>query len=278
MPKVSVIIPTHNRSSFLIEAVESVLAQDLPDYELIVVDDGSTDDTNMTMEPFAGKLTYTYQKNRGVSSARNLGLKLAGGRYIAFLDSDDLWHKKKLSRQIACMEANPDLMICYTDEVWIRRGRRVNPRKKHAKYSGRMFERCLPLCIISPSSAMIRREVFDEIGLFDESLPACEDYDFWLRASCRFEIKFIDEKLIVKRGGHEGQLSNKFWGIDRFRVRALEKILGSGCLTKEQAGAATEELARKCTILASGLEKRGKLQEARIYKDLSANYMEKWRQ
>lgn len=272
MPKISAIIPTYNRSSFLTEAIRCVRGQDFHDYELIVVDDGSTDDTQRTIEPFAGKLTYIYQENRGVSSARNLGLRLANGRYVAFLDSDDLWLKNKLSKQISQMEARPDLMICYTDEVWIRRGKRVNPMKKHAKYSGWIFERCLPLCIISPSSAMMRRELFNEIGLFDENLPVCEDYDFWLRASCRFQIKFIDEKLIVKRGGHEGQLSEKFWGLDRFRVRAIEKILHAGCLSRRQAMAAAEELARKCSILARGFEKRGELQEARIYKELGARY------
>ena len=199
MPKVSVIIPTYNRLPMLKEAVDSVLAQDFEDFELIVVDDGSTDGTAEEIERY-GKRVHLLQhpENRGVSAARNKGILRARGKYIAFLDSDDLWVKGKLKIQVTFLNDNPHYSLCYTDEIWIRKGRRVNPKVKHAKYSGWIFERCLPLCTISPSSAMMRKTLFSKVGLFDESLPVCEDYDFWLRVSARFPIFFINRKLIIK--------------------------------------------------------------------------------
>ena len=123
------------------------------------------------------------------------------------------------------MEAFPKAMICYTEEVWVRNGVFVNPRKKHKKHSGWIFEKVLPLCLLSLSSALFRREVFEVVGSFDESMPACEDYDLGIRLAHKFPIHLIDLPLIVKRGGHADQLSRQFWGMDRFRVYALEKAL-----------------------------------------------------
>ena len=223
-PLVSVIIPTYNRADWLTEAIDSVLAQSYPSCELIIVDDGSTDRTRELIAGYKQPLHYLYQPNQGVSSARNLGIRSATGQYIALLDSDDLWLPQKVEQQVAIMEQCPELQLCHTEEIWIRRGVRVNPKKKHQKYGGYIFPYCLPLCVISPSSAMIRRSLFDEIGYFDETLPACEDYDLWLRITKTYPVYFIDTPLIVKRGGHEDQLSRKHWGIDRFRIQALEKI------------------------------------------------------
>ncbi|MBN2468637.1 MAG: glycosyltransferase [Deltaproteobacteria bacterium] len=270
-PIVSVIIPTFNRRDFVKEAIESVLRQDLPAHEVIVIDDGSTDDTEVIIR-YYDNVAYYCQENRGISRARNHGLSRARGEYIAFLDSDDLWMPNKLSEQLREMEKNPDLKVSYTDEVWIRNGVRVNPRKKHQKYSGWIFERCLPLCIISPSSVMLKREVFGTVGTFDENLPVCEDYDLWLRVSARFPILFIDQKLIVKRGGHEDQLSHRFWGNDRFRVQALVKSIQEGGLPERQKQAAIRELIRKSAILENGFRKRGNSGEADRYRCLIERY------
>ena len=266
-PLVSVIITTYNRREFVREAIESVQRQDFSDYEIIVVDDGSTDGTEEFLKEF-NTIHYFYQKNQGVSRARNQGLKLARGDYICFLDSDDLWLPRKLSIQTKVMRKNPEINVTYTDEIWIRRGKRVNPKKKHQKYSGWIFKHCLPLCIISPSSVMLRREIFEEVGYFDENLPVCEDYDLWLRLAARHPIFFIDEKLIVKRGGHNDQLSHRFWGNDRFRVKALEKIISDGILDKSQKNLAIQELIKKGTILEKGFRKRGKMEEADYYHEL----------
>jgi pentatricopeptide repeat protein len=205
------------------------------------------------------------QENSGVSRARNLGIRIARGRYLSFLDSDDLWLREKLETQVRFLDTNPHYAICYTDELWVRRGRLVNPKKVHAKYSGWIFDRCLPLCIISPSSAVMRREVLDAVGDFDEDLPVCEDYDLWLRIASRFPVFFIDKKLIVKRGGHADQLSNRSWGNDRYRVAALEKQLSQNHLKPHERTAALEMLRKKCLILANGCFKRGRIERGMKY-------------
>ena len=268
MPEVSVIIPTYNRKEMVQEAVESVLSQTYQDFELIVVDDGSEDGTReMIQREFPGLLTYLYQENQGVSRARNRGIETSRGKYIAFLDSDDLWLKKKLERQVQFMQQNPEAMICYTDEIWIRRGVRVNPKKKHAKHSGWIYPQCLPLCIISPSSVLMRRELLEEVGGFDPEFPVCEDYDLWLRVALRYPIHLIPEKLIVKRGGHPDQLSHRSWGNDIWRVRALLKILQKE-LPPSWRKLTVAELHRKCSILIGGFEKRGKHEEAAQYREI----------
>jgi len=272
MPMLSVVIPTYNRLPRVKDAVESVLKQTYRDFEFWVVDDGSTDGTGEALRAFGNKVKYIFQDSRGVSAARNLGARVSRGKYLAFLDSDDLWESKKLETQVRCMEANPQFPLCYTDEVWIRKGIRVNPRKRHAKYSGWIFEKCLPLCIISPSSALMKRSLFDEIGGFDETLPVCEDYDFWLRVTCRHPVLFIDKKLIVKRGGHADQLSTRSWGNDRYRVMALENLLRSQDLKAEEKRMASGELVRKCHILSQGFYKRGKGEEGRRYEELAKQY------
>jgi len=273
MPKVSVIIPTYNRLPMLKEAVRSVLAQDFEDFELIVVDDGSTDGTSEEMKQFGGRVkVIEHEENRGVSAARNRGVLHAKGKYIAFLDSDDMWVKGKLKIQVAFLNDNPHYPLCYTDEIWIRRGKRVNPMRKHSKYSGWILEKCLPLCIISPSSAMMRKNLFAKVGLFDEALPVCEDYDFWLRISSRFPIFFINKKLIIKRGGHSDQLSNRSWGNDRYRVIALEKLLSEPYLKPDERGMVLEEMKRKCQVLSKGFEKRGNELEARYYQEVMRRY------
>jgi glycosyltransferase involved in cell wall biosynthesis len=272
MPVVSVVIPTYNRLPKVKDAIESVLSQTYRDFEFWVVDDGSTDGTGEALRAFGNKIKYISQDNRGASAARNLGARVSRGKYLAFLDSDDLWEPDKLEIQVKCMEENPQFPLCYTDEIWIRKGIRVNPKKRHGKYSGWIFEKCLPLCIISPSSALMKRSLFVEIGGFDETLPVCEDYDFWLRVTCCYPVLFIDKKLIVKRGGHGDQLSTRSWGNDRYRVMALEKLLNSQNLKADESRMASEELARKCLILSRGFSKRGKGEEGRRYEELAKRY------
>ena len=273
MPKVSVIIPTYNRLPLLKEAVDSVLAQDFEDLELIVVDDGSTDGTPEEMKKYGGRVKlFQHPLNKGVSAARNKGVLHAKGKYIAFLDSDDLWVKGKLKIQVAFLDDNPPYPLCYTDEIWIRKGTRVNPMVKHAKYSGWIFEKCLPLCIISPSSAMMRKTLFRRVGLFDEALSVCEDYDFWLRVSVRFPIFFINRKLIVKRGGHPDQLSQRSWGNDRYRVIALEKLLSEPSIGPEERKMTLEEMRKKCQVLYKGFLKRGNEIEGRHYQEMMRRY------
>jgi len=272
MPKVSVIIPTYNRAHILREAIDSVLSQKYNNLELMVVDDGSTDETKEVVSWYIPRLTYIYQERQGVSAARNRGIDLARGNYLAFLDSDDLWLPNKLYLQMEFMENNPKALICYTEEIWIRRGVRVNPMKKHKKYSGMIFEHCLPLCTISPSSALITRSLLKEIGGFDEGLKVCEDYDLWLRISARYPIYLIDTPLIIKRGGHADQLSKKMNGQDHFRIKALVKLLKDNCLSPHQRELAWKELKRKCEIYGKGCIKRGREEEGEKILALAVKY------
>jgi len=272
MPAVSVIIPTYNRALMVKEAIESVLAQSYADRELIVVDDGSTDETKAVVSSFIPPLSYVYQEHQGVSAARNRGVVQARGEYLAFLDSDDLWLKDKLCRQMGFMKSHPEALICYTDEIWIRRGVRVNPMKKHSKYSGMIFPHCLPLCIISPSSALFARRLLDEVGMFDETLAVCEDYDLWLRIAARYPIYLIEAPLIVKRGGHADQLSRSRAGQDRFRIAALVKLLQGEPLSACQRELAVKELVKKCSIYANGCMKRGRYEEGEEILALAARY------
>ena len=272
MPAVSIVVPTYNRAERLRETLRSVFNQTCQDFELIVVDDGSTDDTQKVVNSFPRVQYISKQENHGVSRARNEGLALAKGRYICFLDSDDLWDEKKLQIQVQWMGDNPNCQVCYTDEIWIRKGVRVNQMNKHRKYSGDIFRHCLPLCIVSPSSAMLRAELFDEIGNFDESLPACEDYDLWLRIAEKYPFHFIEEPLIIKQGGHADQLSRKYWGMDRFRVAALQKLLDRNSLKGERLQLTRATLLEKCSVLIQGFVKRGKKEDELHYRALVEKY------
>lgn len=259
---VSIVITTYNRRAFLKEAVLSVLDQDYQDKEIIIIDDGSTDGSFEEVRKFP--LRYVWKQNGGISSARNMGIGVSNGEFIAFLDVDDLWKKGKLTKQVQTMIEN-QIDISYTDEIWIRNGERLNQRGRHRKYSGLIFERCLPLCIISPSSVVIKRNVFDEVGLFDEDLPVCEDYDMWLRITSRYPVLFIDKLFIIKRGGHQDQLSRAYEAIDRFRIQSLTKIIQSNTLSTKMRTAALNELKKKCRIYAMGAKKRGRFQESNAY-------------
>ncbi len=270
--KVSVVIPTFNRKDFVLEAIDSVVNQTVNPFEIIVVDDGSTDGTGELIKKKYPDIVYVYQENRGVSAARNNGIKIAKGDYIALLDSDDLWKKKKLEKHIDFIKQNPQFRVSQTDEVWIRNGRFVNPMKKHKKYGGFIFPQCLPLCIVSPSAVIIEKGVFDDYGFFDETMPACEDYDMWLRVSAFEPIGLLEEKLIVKRGGHNDQLSKAFIGMDRFRVYALEKIINNPELKNEYRILAVRELLKKCEILVKGYSKHGKSEVAQYFENLIEKY------
>jgi len=281
LPLVSAIVPVHNRAWCIRRSIESVLAQDYRPLELIVVDDGSTDDTPRLLGEIAREMTeyveskaggialrILRQDNRGVSAARNLGIRAARGPLIAFLDSDDEWLPQKTSRQTADLLAHPGMRVHQTGETWVRRGRRVNPPQRLRKRAGDLFEQSLDHCAISPSAAMLRREVFDEVGLFDETFPACEDYEMWLRITCRHEVGLLDEALIVKHGGHADQLSFTVEALDRHRIRAIVKILDSGALSAAQRDLAVRALETKCRIYAEGCRKRGREDEAEEVLDL----------
>lgn len=245
--KISVVIPTYNRALFLTRCIQSVLNQTVQADEIIVVDDGSTDDTKKILTQFP--ISYIYQNNKGVSSARNLGILNAKNDWIAFLDSDDCWDEKKLEFHVNAHQKNNELLASYTNEVWIRNDKRIE-LKTYQQKEHPTFLNSLHLCKIGASTFFCHKYIFDTIGLFDESLKACEDYDLWLRILEHYPIHFIDKKLTTKYAGHTNQLSFETQLMDTYRIQALEKHL-QGIHQK----AVIEELILKITILLKGAKK-----------------------
>jgi len=253
--RISVVIPSYNRRHTLERALHSVVEQTSPVDEVILVDDGSTDGSHHLVEARFPGVSIIRQPNRGVSAARNRGIEAAGYEWIALLDSDDCWLPHKVESIRNAGRHHPGQVLFHSDEIWMRNGRRVNPMHKHRKSGGWIFIRCLPLCAISPSATVMRRSTLLELGMFDESLPACEDYDLWLRLCHRYPVHYIDEPLIVKYGGHEDQLSRRHKAMDRFRVRALIGLLETAKLSAADRRAAVEELRTRLDILVAGARK-----------------------
>ncbi|MDP7047643.1 MAG: glycosyltransferase [SAR324 cluster bacterium] len=273
MPQVTVILPSWNRADWLKKSIDSVLEQTFRDFELIVVDDASTDSTQEILTSYSGKIrSITFSKNLGVSAARNAAVKNCDSEWIAFLDSDDFWHPHKLQKQIAQTVIRAECPIHFTDEIWIRNGVRVNPKKKHQKLEGWIFKPSLELCLMSPSTVLLRRELFDVHGLFDETLPICEDYDLWLRLTSQHQVALLNEKLMTRHGGHADQLSRSDWGVDRYRVQSIIKILKTEKLSPEDRSAAIVVLRKKCEIIINGFRKRGKLQEIERYEKIATQH------
>jgi glycosyltransferase involved in cell wall biosynthesis len=268
MPFVSVIIPTYNRKHLLQRAIDSVLQQTYADWELIVVDDASEDATG-ALDVFSGLISnLTYLRlpaHCGVSAVRNRGVGLARGEWICFLDSDDQWHKDKLKKQVAWHDANREYRLFQTREIWIRNNVRVNPPKTHEKIHGFQFKESLHRCMITPSSVMMEKALFLEAGGFNESLPACEDYDLWLRITCRYPVGLIDEPLLTRYGGHGDQLSSMIMGLDRFRIRSILDCIKGNMLSDDQCKYALAVLIKKALIVANGYKKRGKQDEYEHY-------------
>lgn len=254
---ISVVIPSYNRLPLLINAIESVLAQSSPVDEIIIVDDGSSDATADEIPRLFPQVNLITQANSGVSAARNTGIKAAKFDWIALLDSDDSWQTNKIEIIRRAQLENPEYALFHSNEIWIRNGVRVNAMNKHQKSGGWIFQQCLPLCVISPSAVVIKRELFDQIGLFDESLPACEDYDLWLRICHQHPVYYVDQPLISKYGGHADQLSRYYWGMDRFRIRAIKNLLSNPSLSKANRDAAEAMLRQKLEILLKGARKHG---------------------
>lgn len=259
----SVIIPTFNRRELCARAIESVLKQKEKDFELIVVDDGSEDETFEYLNEKYGdnaKISIYQIANSGVSVARNFAATKAKGKYLAFLDSDDEWLPKKLSVQKKYIIDKPSTVILHSDEIWIRNGKRVNQMKKHRKEGGDIFVRSLDLCLISPSAVVIKKELFDEFGGFDPEFIVCEDYDLWLKMTSKHHIDFIEEPLITKYGGHEDQLSRKYFAMDYWRVKSMYRLLKNGELSEVQAQKVVEKVLEKAQILMNGYKKHNNLE------------------
>ncbi|MBN1128545.1 MAG: glycosyltransferase family 2 protein [Chitinispirillaceae bacterium] len=264
MPLVSIIIPAFNRAHLLERAIRSVLNQTLYDFELVVVDDGSTDNTStlpLLVHPDP-RLRYLHlPENRGVSAARNAGVRATSASLLAFLDSDDEWMPLKLEKQVAWLHQNPAYPIVQTREYWIRNNKRVNPPKTHEKFQGDLFSASLERCMITPSSVLLTRSLFEETGGFNESFPACEDYDLWLKITCRYPVGLVGEYLLTRYGGHADQLSATVPVLDRFRIESLLNLLECGILTSVQAIQARTCLIKRLRIVCKGYHNHGNRKE-----------------
>ncbi|MBN2553498.1 MAG: glycosyltransferase family 2 protein [Spirochaetales bacterium] len=275
--RITAIVPTYNRLPMLREAVFSVLKQTHSSLELVVVDDGSDDGTAGWCRRLAtehpGSFRYLPLSHCGMpGKVRNAGARLARGEYLAFLDSDDLWKPDKLARQIAFFQEHPDIRICHTREIWQRGQKIVSQAGQRHGRSGTIFADALKKCIIGPSTVMMRRELFEELGGFREDLEIAEDYELWLRVTARCPVGYIDEPLVIKRGGHADQLSERYGQIEIFRIRALQLNLEAGTFRGEQRDLAARELVRKCRIYARGCEKRGRNGEAQSCLEIAQRY------
>jgi glycosyltransferase involved in cell wall biosynthesis len=263
--EVSVIIPTYNRRAMLLEAIDSVLAQSAQVFELIVIDDGSTDGSAEYLASLAETIRFERIDHRGPAAARNRGVAIARAPLVAFLDSDDLWAPMKLKRQLSFMRTNPGCAISQTGEIWIRNGRRVNPGMRHRKRAGDIFIDSLRTCLVSISAVIMRTDLFRASGGFDESMDAAEDYDLWLRILVDREIGLLDEPLVKRRGGHPDQTSATTPALDRFRILVLTKLLADDRLSTARRNSVVEVLEEKCRIYAGGLQRRGKIDLAKFY-------------
>ena len=266
MNTVSVVIPTYNRINFLFRAIDSVLKQTYPIHQIIVVDNNSTDNTSEILRNKYPKIEILFEQEKGVSFARNKGIKFSKSDWIALLDSDDAWKPEKIEKQLFLYEnSNKDLRVIHTDELWYKDKVLVNQKNKHIKSGGDIFEKSVKLCCISPSSALLRSDLFKDIGYFDESFPTCEDYDFWLRVTAREKILFLDKPLTIKFGGHDDQLSKKYWGMDRFRVKALEKLILNHKLNYHQKKIVLSSLITRLEIIINGAKKRNNQKIEKIF-------------
>ncbi|OUR96784.1 hypothetical protein A9Q84_10610 [Halobacteriovorax marinus] len=259
--KVNIIVPTFNRAEILPRAIESILSQTYKNFDLTIVDDGSTDNTYQVVKKYLelDHVRYVRTDNRGVSAARNMGVSLSSGDYVSFLDSDDLWHADKLELQMNFLKENTHIECVHGEEIWVRNGKRVNKKKVHQKFGGDIFKECLPLCFISPSTVIISRSVFEEINGFDEEFVVCEDYDLWLKISSLYEVGFIETPIMTKFGGHADQLSTKYFAMDYFRVKSLANILEIRELSLTQREQVIENILKKSEILLKGYKKHNNL-------------------
>ncbi len=275
---VSVVIPTYNRAKFLERAIFSVEKQTVRCLEIIVVDDGSTDNSADILKNLQLSLSTQIKiyngVNKGPAAARNYGIEKTSGEYIAFLDSDDHWNKKKIAMQYDALCKNPQFSISHTKERWLRRGEHLNQKKIHIPRHGDIFDHCLQLCGVGMSTVMLKKDVFTTVGQFDETLRCCEDYDLWLRVSSIYDFLLIDEPLTVKEGGRDDQVSHQYRvGMDKLRIYAIKKILDRVQLDDQNYILALKEIVKKSRIYGNGCLKHGNNEDGNYYLELAKTHI-----
>lgn len=253
---IDVILPTFNRAEFVVRAIDSVLDQNYQNFTLHVVDDGSTDNTQERLSIYSQspRVKIHYTENGGVSYARNIGVLNSHNDWISFIDSDDEWLPQKLKKQVQFLTQNSELEFVHTEEIWFRNSVRVNPKTKHSKETHELFKRSLEFCLISPSTVMMKRSLFQKYGPFEESYTVCEDYDLWIKILAHENVGYLSEALVNKYGGHEDQLSTKYFAMDYWRIKSLVQLFHS-TVNELQRTQISEVLKRKSEILLKGYQK-----------------------
>jgi len=264
---VSVIIPTYNASRYVTEAVDSVLNQDYDNCEIIVVDDGSTDDTREALRKYEGKIRYIYQENGGPAKARNTGIISSQGDYIAFLDADDLWLPGKLRKQIDFLHRHSQYAMVYTDMKHVVEGKIVHEsylKERNYRYvsSGFIYENLLRECFIFTPTVIVERECLEKVGLFREDLRISEDYDLWLRIADEYEIGFLDEPLVI-RNRHESNLTGDRYLYITSCIQLFEELLEKNKENRKRVKIIKEALAVRYFNLGYYLFELGRLRESR---------------
>lgn len=263
----SVIIPTHNREKLLPRAVDSVLNQSFSNFELIIVDDCSTDNSNKYLHSISKKnkkvTIIKTDTNKGVSHARNLGVSISQSNWVTFLDSDDEWLPFKLQKQYEYILNHKKAQLIHSNEIWIKNGVRINQHNKHKKSGGDIFNRSLNFCIIAPSTVAINKQTWNKYGPFDEEMTVCEDYDLWLKISLTEQIDFINDILIKKYGGHSDQLSTRYVAMDYYRVKSMINLIiqRKSDFTEEKLLETKNIIDKKYQILCKGYNKHNRQEE-----------------
>lgn len=270
-PKVSVVIPSYNRAHLIGESIQSVLDQTYQDFELIVVDDGSSDNTEDVVRGFNdSRISYTYQDNKGISAARNAGIRKARGRYFAFLDSDDFWFRELLDLEVPILEENPNVGLVYAKAQAIDVDGELKGQISGAlqKYPGQTLKSALYGNFVCIQTAIMRRECFDRVGLFDETLKARVDYDLWIRMAKHYHFAYLNKVLAhfrIHTGGYTHSKSEHFADVCAGRIRVLDKAFSDPDLSHEIR--AVEPLAYRNAYLdiALGWLSAGNWRQSAIY-------------
>jgi glycosyltransferase involved in cell wall biosynthesis len=232
-PRVSVIIPAYNGADYTVKTVESVLAQTYRDFEVIVVDDGSTDHTRTALLPYGDQIQYIYKENGGACSARNVGIRLARGEFVACLDCDDIWLPDKLRYSLPVLDSDPGMAFVFTLCQMIDGAGEIIGEAHYSFDIERAYLNLLSENYIMAPSVIMRRSCLDDVGLFDESIFIPADWDLWLRLACRYRVGYVDLPLSQYR-----QVSN-------YTLRNAEQFVREADYVLEKQFEAVEELSER---------------------------------
>jgi glycosyltransferase involved in cell wall biosynthesis len=272
---VSAVIPTYNCARLLPQAIQSAILQSHRLREIIVVDDGSTDTTEECVHPFLPQIRYIKQENRGLAGARNRGIRESTGEFVAFLDADDVWLTEKTEKQLSAFRSFPNAALAFTDAQVLSPGGETMPTFMFGKGArdGYVFDALLRSSFILPSTAMIRRACFDDVGLFDEDLLCVEDLDLWLRITRKYRVNMVDEPLAVWRR-QEGGLTAKAINMANGTIQVYRKLLSESCdLTSDEMRIAKHRIASCYFDVAFALREQNKMLALKnLFLSLEWNY------